>query len=405
MFTICSADSCSWPFRRNFRQEADEIPHTVIGITERLENHSMRNQSSTIRLLGALGGMLLTAGCAAAAPESPWATPTRVNLAPGVYQFISPDVAGNVVGNSMAIVTDSDVMIFDTTLLPATAIGVLNELRTVTSKPVRLVVNSHWHPDHSGGNGTFAQAFPGLEIVSSLQTRQLMEATAKVYLKTLEFEIAQSDRDVDKELKSGKTPEGKPLAPKDRKDLRAQSALEDRFLTEFKAENTLLPTVTFKDTLTLYHGGREFRLITLPGHTAGDVVLYLPEEKILFVGDLLAYPVPFCADSHPSAWIASLEVLMHLEAITIVPGHGIAQHDHQYLGLVLDSLQALRNQVHGALSRGLTLSETQKAVHLESIRRSFTHDDPDLNAQFDGNFTPIVRQLYDEATEGLEQYQ
>jgi cyclase len=342
---------------------------------------------------------------AAVTPESPWATPTRVDLAPGVYQFVSPDVAGNVVGNSIAIVTDSDVVIFDTTLLPATAIGVLNELRTVTSKPVRVVVNSHWHPDHSGGNETFAAAFPGLEIVSSLETRQLMEDTAKVYVKTLEFELAQSDREINKELKSRETSDGKPLASKDREDLRAQLRLEDRFLREYKAEHTVLPTVTFKDILTLHHGGREIRLLTLPGHTAGDTVLYLPEEKILLTGDLLAYPVPFCADSHPSAWIASLEVLLHLDASTIVPGHGVAQHDHQYLTLVLDSLQALRNQVHEALSRGLTLSETQKALHMESIRKSFTHDDPNLNASFDGNFTPIVRRLYDEATEGLEQYQ
>jgi hypothetical protein len=98
-------------------------------------------------------------------------------------------------------------------------------------------------------------------------------------------------------------------------------------------------------------------------------------------------------------------VLSRLDASTIVPGHGAAQHDHQYLTLVLDSLQAIADQVRQALDRGLTLSETLKAVHLESIRTSFTHDDPDLNAQFDGNFVPIVRQMYDEATEGLEQCQ
>jgi len=342
---------------------------------------------------------------AAGAPQTPWAPPTRVDLAPGVFQFISADVAGNVVGNSIAIVTDSDVVVFDTTLLPATATSLLNELRTISSKPVRIVVNSHWHPDHSGGNETFAASFPDLEIISSMQTRQLMEGTAKVYVKTLEFELALTNQEINKELKSGKTSDGKPLAAKGREDLRAQLRMQDRFLKDFKAEHTLLPTVTFDDTLTLYHGGREFRLLALSGHTAGDVALYLPEGKILLTGDLLAYPVPFCADSHPSAWIASLEVLSRLDATTIVPGHGAAQHDHQYLTLVLDSLQAVRSQVHQALDRGLTLSETQKAVHLESIRRSFTHDDPDLNAQFDGNFAPVVRQIYDEATEGLEQYQ
>jgi cyclase len=337
--------------------------------------------------------------------ETFWTAPTRVNLAAGVFLFISPDVAGNVVGNSIAIVTDNDVVIFDATLLPATATTLLNELRAITSNPVRIVVNSHWHPDHTGGNEIFAAAFPDLEIVSSIKTRQLMEGTAKVYVKTLEFELAQTNQEINEELRSGKSSDGKTLADNERQNLRTQMAMEDRFLKEFKAEHILLPTVTFDDNLTLYHGGREIQLVALPGHTAGDIALYLPAEKILLTGDLLAYPVPFCADSHPSAWIASLEVLSRLDASTIVPGHGAAQHDHQYLTLVLDSLQAIAGQVRQALDRGLTLSETLKAVHLESIRTSFTHDDPDLNAQFDGNFVPIVRQMYDEATEGLEQYQ
>ena len=342
---------------------------------------------------------------AAAAAETPWPSPTRVDLAPGIFQFISPDIAGNVDGNSIAIVTGDDVVVFDTTILPATATSVVNELRSITSKPVRVAVNSHWHPDHAGGNDTFASAFPGLEIIASRETWQLMQDTANVYVKTLEYENAQATQEINKELKSGKTSDGKPLAARDRADLRAQLGLEDRFLREFKSERPRLPTLTFDGALTLYRGGRELRLLALPGHTTGDVAIYLPAEKILLTGDLLAYPVPFCADSHPSAWIASLEVLSRLDTIMIVPGHGAAQHDQNYLTLVLESLRTIKRQVHEALGHGLTLAETQKAVNLDANRRSFTHNDPDLNAVFDGNFTPIVRQMYDEATEGLEQYQ
>jgi cyclase len=296
-------------------------------------------------------------------------------------------------------------VMFDTTLLPATATSLLNELRRITSKPVRFVVDSHWHADHAGGNDTFANAFPGLEIIASRETRRLMEDTSAVYVKTLEYEVAQSDQEINKELKSGKTTDGRPLAAKDREDLRAQLVLGGRFLTEFKAERSRLPTLTFDNALTLYHGGREMRLLTLPGHTAGDTALYLPTEKILLAGDLLAYPVPFCADSHPSAWITSLEILARLDANIIVPGHGAAQHDQQYLMLVLESLRTIRRMVHKALGQGLTLAQTQKSVNLDAIRLSFTRGDPDLNAVFDGNFTPIVKQVYDEATEGLEQYQ
>jgi cyclase len=328
-----------------------------------------------------------------------------VELVPGIYQFLTPDVAGNVVGNSIAVVMDHDVLMFDATLLPGTATGVIHELQELTPKPVHYIVNSHWHPDHAGGNAGFMAAFPDVEIIASKETRRLMEDTSAVYIKTLEFEIAQANQEIDKQLKSGRSADGKRLSPKDREELHAQISGEERFLAEFRATPVKLPTLTFNKGLTLYHGGREFHFITLPGHTVGDVALYLPQEKVLLTGDLLAYPVPFCADSHPSDWIASLEVLAALDASTIVPGHGPAQHDKAYLTLLLESLQSIRQQVQQALHQGLTLKETQKLVNLDGIRLKFTHDDADLNASFEGNFTPIVRQMYNEATEGLEEYQ
>jgi cyclase len=358
-----------------------------------------------IQALFAIALAMFTSICAASTANVNWPGPKIVELAPGIVQFISPDLAGNVDGNSIAIFSDRDVVLFDTTILPATADAILNELRQLTPKPVRYLVNSHWHPDHSGGNDEFAKAFPDLEIIASQRTRELMEDTASVYVKTLEFETAQANQEIDKELKSGRTSDGRHLTPMDREELHSQLSLGGRFLAEFKATHPKLPTLTFGDTLTLFHGGREIRFFRLPGHTAGDVAVFLPAEGILLTGDLLAYPVPFCADSHPSAWIASLEALSRLDAKIIVPGHGQAQPDSSFLQLVLDSFRLIQQQVRDALHHGLTLKETQKAINLATIRTKFTHDDPNLNAAFDGNFTPIVRQFYDEATEGLEEYQ
>jgi glyoxylase-like metal-dependent hydrolase (beta-lactamase superfamily II) len=180
---------------------------------------------------------------------------------------------------------------------------------------------------------------------------------------------------------------------------------ERNFVTEYKNLQPALPTLTFDHKLTLYHGGRVFELLELPGNTAGDTVLYLPAEKVLLTGDLLVYPVPYMASSHPKAWIESLEALDRLDAQLIVPGHGAVQHDKTYLHLVTDSLRYVVAQVHEALQRGMTLSEAQKFVNLDSLRVKFTHDDAQLNDEFQGNFAPIIRQAYDEATEELELYQ
>ena len=348
---------------------------------------------------------MLAVTCLPAAHAITLAGPKSVQIAPGIYQFISPEVAGNVDGNSVAVINDRDVLVFDTNLLPATALKVLTELRKVTPKPVRYAANSHWHPDHAGGNETYAQAFPDLEIIATESTRRFMENTMAVYVKTLQFESAQATTEIKKDLKSGKTADGKALTPEARSELQTELKSQDQFLADYKATRPTLPTLTFGDTLTLYHGGREFRFMHLVGHTGGDMALFLPAEKILLAGDLLAYPVPYCADSHPAAWIASLETLSRLDAKIVVPGHGEAQRDQAYLSLVLESLKTIQTQVHEALRRGLTLAETQKAVNLEPIRLRFTHNDSDLNESFEGNFTPIVRQMYDEATEGLELYQ
>jgi cyclase len=328
-----------------------------------------------------------------------------VQIAAGIYQFMSPEVAGNVDGNSVAVINERDVLVFDTNLLPAAALEVLTELRKITPKPVRYAANSHWHPDHSGGNELYANTFPDLEIIATESTRRLMENTMAVYVKTLQFESAQADEEIANELQSGKTADGKALTPESRAELQSELQGQEQFLSDYKAARRTLPTLTFGDSLTLYHGGREFRFMHFVGHTGGDMALFLPAEKVLLAGDLLAYPVPYCADSHPAAWIASLEALSRLDAKIIVPGHGEAQHDQAYLRLVLGSLRTIETQVHEALRRGLTLAETQKAVNLEPLRLRFTHNDPQLNESFDGNFTPIIRQMYDEATEGLELYQ
>jgi cyclase len=359
-------------------------------------NHGRRLLYACLALIGS------ASNCATALspPE-----PERIELAPGVHQFVSPPLAGNVQGNSIAIETDHDVLMFDSTLLPMTADRVLAQIRQLTTKPVRYLVNSHWHPDHSGGNAAYVAAFPGIEIIATALTRQMMDDTQRVYVKTLEFESAQYTLELQKMLKRGRDGNGRPLPIAEMQRLRSQLREQDEFLAEYRKMHVNLPTVTFDNELALYHEGREFRMRRLPGHTAGDLVLYLPSERILLTGDLLAYPVPYCADSHPGAWIASLETLSQLDAAIIVPGHGAAQHDQQYLHLVLSSLRTLQQEVQAALRRGLTLAETQKSIDMDAIRVRFTHDDSELNADFQGNFTPIVKQLYAEATEGLEQYQ
>jgi cyclase len=99
-------------------------------------------------------------------------------IADGVYQFMTMRDSYVRQLNSVAIVNENDVLVFDTNTRPSSARIILAEIRKITGKPVRYVVNSHWHPDHWSGNDVYSLAFPGLEIIATEQTRQFMQATA-----------------------------------------------------------------------------------------------------------------------------------------------------------------------------------------------------------------------------------
>jgi len=333
-------------------------------------------------------------------PSSPG--PEKIEVVEGIYLFISPNIDHYAVeGNCIVIVNDHDVLVFDANQLPSSARAILTEIRKITDKPVRYVVNSHWHPDHWSGNEAYAQEFPGVEFIASEDTRRIMRSVTNVATKYIERGIAANRTAFEKQLQTGKNADGTSVTDEQRRRIEDDLQVQQGYLAEFKAIHWTPPTLTYDNHLTLYHGGREFQFIHFFGNTPGDTVLYLPKEKVLLTGDLVVHPMPYASNSHHvNSWIESLKTLSRLDADILVPGHGSVQHDKGYLNLVTELLQSVVRQVHEALQRGMTLEETRKFVNLSTIRAKFTHDEPRLNFVFDFNFTaPIVKQVYDEATD------
>ena len=109
------------------------------------------------------------------------------------------------------IVSQDDVLVFDTFSRASTARTELAEIRKITDKPVRYVVNSHHHPDHWSGNEVYAEAFPNLEIIASEASRQYMLALAKSWPPVWTGIILKAQTDLDKEVSTGKEADGTPL--------------------------------------------------------------------------------------------------------------------------------------------------------------------------------------------------
>ncbi len=238
--------------------------------------------------------MTLLAACAAgnAVAGGPMVQPGHTQkIADGVY--VIPDQRVNLVPNIGIIVGNDAVMVVDTGMGPKNAEIVLSEVRKITDKPIRYLAITHFHPEHGMG----AQSFPKeTQIVVPVAQKAELAEKGEQYI----------------ELFKGFSPEIAAL------------------LADVKL---VTPQLAFEKSLEIDLGGRAVRLLYLhPGHTRGDMFVYLPSEKILFGGDLILdrfYPILPDPDASPIGWVDSLTELKKLAPATIiVPGHGAVGDSH-----------------------------------------------------------------------------
>jgi cyclase len=363
-----------------------------------------------------LFGLILAAspGASGAAPQAlplpaavkmvgPAPKITRTQVSDGVYQFTVDDDGFDHDVNSVAIVNADDVLVFDTDTRPSVARAVLAQIRQITPKPVRFVVNSHWHPDHWSGNQVYAEAFPGLQIIASEESRTYMLNMAAVWPVVMPQRLARSVKQIDAEMASGKTTSGDPLSAKQRAD-DADHLLRQRDMTaEMTTLSRVYPNLTYRDEMHFYHGGREFRFMSVTGDALGSTVLYMPRERILIAGDTVVYPLPSYTPPL-SRQAQSLRALLRLDFDTVIPGHGPVEHDKSYMTLEADLFENIVSQVIAAFRNGkVTVEEVQAAVQIDpALRARFTHGDSELEEAFPQLVTGLALKAYTEGRDSRE---
>jgi cyclase len=337
-------------------------------------------------------------------PRTTASAPVEVKttkLADGVYQFTVASDGYVEQLNSVAVVMASDVLLFDTTTRPSTARVILAQIRRLTGKPVRYVVNSHWHPDHWSGNEVFADANPQLEIIATEKERDLMLNLTSLWGVYLPSSVKAAEQTLADEERTGVTASGIQLTSK----RRAEDELDMQRIRDMVDEQLKLrrvyPNLTYADHLTLRHGGREMRFMSEAGDAAGTTVMYLPAEKILVTGDVVSYPLPYY--NTPSTHARSLRELAQLDAATIVPGHGPAFHDKHYMELEASLFEAVLTQVQSALRSGaVSIDDVQKRVDLTQFKSQFARRDPEIAGEFDQYAKGLVRRAYIELRDNKE---
>jgi len=315
--------------------------------------------------------------------------PERIEVAKGIYLFVSKPYGDvGMDGNSVAILSRDGVLVFDTNATPASSALVLAEIRKLTDKPVRYVVNSHWHWDHWYGTETYTKAFPDVKVVAHEKTREMMAGPA------IEFNRPGIESQLPGYIGM--------LEKRAAADPAVQPALDEaRFLLEQKKNAQLvLPTVTYRDKLPISLGERTIEVLHYDrAVTPGDSFVYLPEEKILITGDLLINPVSFALSSYPTGWLNTLEKMAALGATVIVPGHGAPLRDKALLRAHIEVMRDLLKAGKDAKARGLDADQAKEEVlpRLHDVMVRMTNDDPKMNQQFQVYLVDwYMHRVYDE---------
>jgi cyclase len=282
-------------------------------------------------------------------------------VAEGVYYG-----TGGLGGNHAVIVNDNDVLLVDDGSTPATARDLLADIKLLTDKPVRTVVNSHFHFDHADGNSIFG---PEVSIIGHEFVRNAIlnfnVLQREPYLTSQGNRVPALVDSLKKQLAGEKDAARKA-------DLQTQLADAQKLLGEMKEIKAVPPNVTYTTKMVLYKGSREIQILFLGrGHTGGDTVVYLPKEKIVASGDLMESQVAYMGDAYFDEWITTLGALKKLDFALDLPGHGHPFSDKEMITAFQGYLKDVTAKVADLRKQGVTPDDAAKRVDLTAYQKFF----------------------------------
>ncbi len=248
---------------------------------------------------------------------------TFAEIGPGLYAFTAEGDP-----NSGVIVGDDSVMVIEAQATPRLAQKVIDEIRKVTDKPITHLALTHYHAVRVLG----ASAFGAQQIIMSDMARAMV--------------VERGQEDWDSEFQ--------------------------RFPRLFQGHESIpgltWPTTTFNDSVTVYLGNRRVDLMHLGrAHTAGDIVIHVPDANVMFTGDIVEYhSACYCGDGHFSDWGDTLDAIKWFQVDAIAPGRGDAlvgrDRVDEAIELTRDFLQSTYNPVARVAARGGSLKQAWDAA-------------------------------------------
>ena len=245
-------------------------------------------------------------------------------LAPGLFGYTAEGDP-----NSGVVIGDSSVLVVDAQATPLMAADVIARIRTVTDKPIRHVVLTHYHAVRVLG----ASGYTGAQVIASDVCRDMT--------------VERGQQDTDSEI--------------------------GRFPRLFRGKDTIpgltWPDLTFHKRMTLYLGKREVQIIHIGrSHTAGDTVVWLPQERVLFSGDVVEFgATPYCGDAHFADWPTTLAAVQALGAEALVPGRGRSLMNRQECAEAIEGTRAFTSDLFGIVKRASAGGAPLKDVYDQAM--------------------------------------
>ena len=339
----------------------------------------MRLRVTTLFLLFAAGCLWLDARAQSGAPIVSGAHRFE-KVTDGIY-YATASGTMTVGSNSPIIITDTEAIVIDSEITPAAARALVADLKAITDKPVKYVIDSHYHYDHAHGNQVFA---PDAQVIGHENTRRRMLGNVLE-----QYTYLNSVEPVPARVAALRERIGKEADAEQKALLERQVANALSYLEQVKETKVTPPNVTLDRKMTLFRGGREIQILFFGrGHTDTDVVVFLPKEKIVCTGDLMESVISYMGDAYVDEWPATLDRLMTLDFDTVMPGHGVVFKGKAHIEAFQRYLRDALKQARELKTAGVPADAAASRIDM----RAFAADFPQIRAA--GIDPAAVRRIY-----------
>ena len=322
-------------------------------------------------------------------------------VAPGVHVLrqAEPNFAG-VIGNVTVIEQSDGLVLIDGGVSHGSGVRIVELVKSISPKPVKTVVITHWHGDHFLGISAIIAAWPRADIIAHQQTAADMDARLKQFPRepSVAYETERI-RSLGAVMADLETTIVRAPSPEQRAGWR-KALINNRDLrfADVAGTHLVMPRRTFTDTLTLPDAAIPVELIFLGrANTAGDISAWLPRQRVLIAGDVVVEPIPFMFNVYPSEMLQVYERMRGMNYQVLVPGHGVLQRDHAYLDRLSGLVRAVQAQVGPLARQGVALDSIPGRTDFAGERTAFAGSDRWLRYWFDEYaLTPLMESVYQE---------